>query len=303
MKSNAITYLLLLLVFPFSANAELRSFDLEWSGAAYGNQATGTGTITIDDTILQNPGNNFDNFVTDFSITVEGSGAGDGGWGRSDFDSIFLVTDTALDLSMELVGQPTSADPWGTRLPGGTGGDFNIHPSTPGAPDGTYFFQITTSSGVDLELVSFRPSGGRLPNPQRGIVRSVHVGGPDACAAFGLSPGCDGNFSLNAREYADGAVRGQWTDQFGNGTGMTAEINCLHILGNQAWVSGYVKVTNSPNYFVGQAVTTRVQDNGTSRNDVPDATSFSIRFTAPCTEARQDYPLFPYAQGQVTIRH
>jgi hypothetical protein len=303
MKNNALISLLLLVFAPVIASAELRTFDLEWSGVDYGNAAVATGTITIDDTLLNNPGFSADDFAVDFSITVEGSGSGDGSWGRSDFVSIFLFTDAALDLSMELVGQPTLQNPWGTQDPADTGGDFNIFASTGGAPSGTYFFQITTSSGENMRLVSFRPVDGPTPRPQRGVLQSVHVGGPDACAAFGLDPGCDGNFSLNARKYADGTVRGQWTDSFGNGTGMKAEIDCLYVEGNEAWVSGHVKVTNSPFFFVGQPVTTRVQDNGTSANDLPDATSFTIRFDAPCTDARQDYPLFAYPQGQATIRN
>ena len=303
MKNNALISLLLLIFAPVIAGAELRTFDLEWSGESYGNTAVATGTITIDDTLLANPGFSADDFVTDFSITVEGSGSGDGSWGRIDFVSFFFFTDTELDLSMELVGQPTSWNPWGTQDPADSGGDFNFFAGTGGAPTGTYYFQITTSSGDDLRLVSFRPVDGPTPRPQRGVVRSVHVGGPDICAAIGARPGCDANFSLSAREYADGTVRGQWTDRFANGTGMTAEIDCLYVEGNDAWVSGYVKTTNSPNFFVGQAVTTRLQDNGTSANDLPDATSFSIRFDAPCTDARQDYPLFPHIQGQVTIKN
>lgn len=303
MKNNALIYLLLFIFTPVIANAELRTFDLEWSGADYGNGAVAMGTITIDDTLLNNPGFSADDFAIDFSITVEGSGTGDGSWGRNDFNSIFLFTDTALDLTMELVGQPTSINPWGTQDPADSGGDFNFFAATGGAPSGTYYFQITTSSGDDLRLVSFRPTDGPAPKPQRGVVQSVHVGGPDACTAFGLEPGCDGNFSLNAREYADGTVRGQWTDRFGSGKGMTAEIDCLYVEGNEAWVSGHVKVTNSPFFFVGQPVTTRVQDNGTSANDLPDATSFTIRFDAPCTDARRDYPLFAYPEVQVTIRN
>lgn len=304
MKTNALISLLLLFLVPLCANAELRTFDLEWSGESYGNSAVATGTITIDDTLLNNPGFSADDFATDFSITVEGSGSGDGSWGRGDFNSIFFFTDTELDLSMELVGQPTSVNFWGSQEPPppDSVGDFNFFSDeTPGAPSGTYLFQITTSSELDLRLVSFRPVDGPEPTPQRGVVRSVHVGGPDACEFFDLAPGCDGNFSLSAREYADGRVRGQWTDRFGNGTGMKAEIDCLYVEGNDAWVSGYVKVTNNPNFFVGQPVTTRVQDNGKSRNDLPDATSFTIRVSAPCTEARQGFPLFPYPQGQVTI--
>jgi hypothetical protein len=302
MKNNALISLLLFIFAPVIASAELRTFDLEWSGESYGNTAIATGTITIDDTLLNNPGFSGDDFATDFSITVEGSGSGDGSWGRSDFVSIFLFTDAELDLSMELVGQPTLQNPWGTQDPADSGGDFNFFAGSGGAPTGTFYFQITTDSGDDLRLVSFRPVDEPAPRPQRGVVQSVHVGGPDACAAFGLSPGCDGNFSLNAREYADGTVRGQWTDSFGNGTGMKAEIDCLHVVGNEAWVSGYVKVSNNPNFVVGQPVITRVQDNGVSKNDLPDATSFTFRRSPSCKEAPQ-YPLFAYPQGQVTIRN
>jgi hypothetical protein len=59
------------------------------------------------------------------------------------------------------------------------------------------------------------------------IVHRVHVGGPDACAAFGLSPGCDANFTLTAIEYADGSVSGQFTDQWGGGLG---GLSCRHRL-------------------------------------------------------------------------
>jgi len=51
-----------------SAHATLLGFDLEWSGAAFGNSATATGMITIDDTVLQNPGFN------DASFPMSGGG-------------------------------------------------------------------------------------------------------------------------------------------------------------------------------------------------------------------------------------
>ena len=34
------------------------------------------------------------------------------------------------------------------------------------------------------------------------VIHRVHVGGPDICAALGLPPGCDANFSLVALEFA-----------------------------------------------------------------------------------------------------
>ena len=46
---------------------------------------------------------------------------------------------------------------------------------------------------------------------------------------------------------------------------------------------------------------TRVQDNGKSANDPPDAISFSfIGVATPCTAA-PPLPLFPMTDGQVTV--
>lgn len=150
-----------------TANAALLSFDLNWSGESFGNNAVAVGTITLDDSILVNPGFNglFSGYITSFSITVSGATSGNGTWTESNFDDIFWYTDTALDLTQELVGQPTLMDPWGTSLPGDTGGDFNMFANTIGAPMGTYYFQITTDFGAgdDLLLTSFRPAD--VPEP------------------------------------------------------------------------------------------------------------------------------------------
>ena len=51
------------------------------------------------------------------------------------------------------------------------------------------------------------------------VVHRVGAGGPDACVAIGAGdhPGCDGNYSLVATEYADGSVSGQYIDRFAGG--------------------------------------------------------------------------------------
>ena len=158
---------LLVMLGTATANAALLTFDLSWSGEYFDNDATAIGSITIDDEILMNPGFNglFSGYITSFSITVSGATSGNGTWTESDFSDIFWYTDTALDLTQELVGQPTQMDPWGTAYPGDTGGDFNMFANTIGAPTGTYYFQITTDSGLgdDLLLTSFRPAD--VPEP------------------------------------------------------------------------------------------------------------------------------------------
>jgi hypothetical protein len=137
------------------------------------------------------------------------------------------------------------------------------------------------------------------------IVHHVNAGGPDACVAIGAEhPGCDGNFSLSAREYADGRMSGQYTDRFANGNGFHAVIDCVSVVGNDAWVSGVITSGTFDGFdLTGLFVWTRVRDNGTSANDAPDQIGFSnITFVPiPCT-ARPPGVLLDAPEGQVSVR-
>jgi hypothetical protein len=142
------------------------------------------------------------------------------------------------------------------------------------------------------------------------VVHTVSAGGPDACVAFGAEhPGCDGNFSLTAIQYADGSVSGQYTDRFARGDGFHAVIDCLVVEGNQAWVSGVITQgtftdpdTGEVFDLAGLYVWTTVVDNGTSANDPVDEISFSFIdvVPTPCTET-PDAPLLAAPEGQVTV--
>jgi len=142
------------------------------------------------------------------------------------------------------------------------------------------------------------------------VAHRVSAGGPDACIAFGFPhPGCDGNFSLVAIEYADGAVSGQYTDRFARGDGFHAVVDCLELDGNNAaWVSGVIThgIFTDPDTgdefdLTGLSVITKVWDNGTSGH--PDEISFSF-IDAPvvCTD-RPDLDDFMFGtRGQVVVR-
>jgi len=133
-----------------------------------------------------------------------------------------------------------------------------------------------------------------------GVEHFVSVGGPDQDPTNHT----DANFSLVAIQHGDGSVTGQWTDQFGQGQGgIHVRINCLFVQGNQAWVSGFItQGTFNGADLSGLPVITRVQDNGKSANDPPDAISFSfIGVAAACTTA-PPLPLVPMTAGQVTVR-
>jgi len=138
------------------------------------------------------------------------------------------------------------------------------------------------------------------------VVHRVTVGGPDACVGFGAKPGCDANFSMVAKEYADGSVNGQWTDRFSQafgGGGIHVSVNCLVVSGNEAWISGVD--SKEPGGFA--EWTTMVRDNGTSANDPADQIGFSLPsfFIGDCN-AQFDFDgngiLFDAPQGQVVVR-
>ena len=147
------------------------------------------------------------------------------------------------------------------------------------------------------------------------VTQHVSAGGPDACIAFGFThPGCDGNFSLTAHVYADGSMSGQYTDRFAQGDGFHAVIDCVSVVGNEAWVSGVITsgTFTDPNTgevfdLAGLPVSTRLRDNGTSANDPADQISFSVigeGFAAPCTEhaTGELFDLFDAPEGQVVIK-
>ncbi|MEP4077702.1 choice-of-anchor Q domain-containing protein [Haloferula sp.] len=165
-----------------AVESERVSFDLEWSGASFGNNATAIGRITFEPSQLANPtaGNTNLDALMDFTITVSGASSGNGTFSRSNFDIVFWDTgDLPLDFSTELVDQATELDPWGTSQPGNTGGDFNIfsNGTNPSAPNGTYYFELTTAGSEKMLLTSFRPASG--PPPAASVVHS-----PGLTAAF-----------------------------------------------------------------------------------------------------------------------
>jgi hypothetical protein len=134
----------------------------------------------------------------------------------------------------------------------------------------------------------------------QGVVHHVSVGGHDQDQAGHT----DANFSLVANQYSDGSVSGEYTDQFGQGQGgFHARVNCVSVAGNEAWVSGIITSgTFGGVDLTGLPVITRVQDNGKSANDPPDAISFSFIGNATDCQTQPDLPLFPMTGGQVTVR-
>ena len=175
---------LMLATMASSAMAAPVTFNFTFDDPASTAQAVGS--ITFEDTLLQNPGDNdFDlpnPAVLALDVTVSGSANGDGVFGIDDFAGVVFETNGGtLDFGIELVGQPTDTLPWGTLTENGDGGDFNLFvggkqgvqryttPAGPAGsnfpPDGVNYFTLGANGGADepMELIGMGPVGGGGP--------------------------------------------------------------------------------------------------------------------------------------------
>lgn len=155
-----------------------------------GGPASATGYIVLETGLIANPGaSNYEvpsAAVLDLSVTVAGASSGNGTFGLDDFcDVVFDTQGGTLDLTRELVGQPTDGDPWATTVPpvrspsgdSGTSGDFNLfscgggergsnrYSATRGpssAPDGIWWFTLGAdgASANAMRLVSMAAVAG-----------------------------------------------------------------------------------------------------------------------------------------------
>ncbi len=137
------------------------------------------------------------------------------------------------------------------------------------------------------------------------LVHHASVGGADICEALGLPTGCDANFSLVAKEHADGTVNGIWQDTFaGGGEGIHVAVDCLNVVGNGAVIGGVITHGTQGGVDVsGQRAQSAVVDNGTSANDPADQVSFTfIGTVVSCTTlVPGNFPLLDLAKGQVMV--
>ncbi len=175
-----------------AAQAELITYDLEWSGLRFQNEATATGQVTIDTDLVPNPGHyDFGPWegspFSNFSITITGAISGNGTFStaNNDFASVVWTvgefgTDLGdvvepIDLYSELMGQDGF-------------NDFNVFNAfddrnvggNPGAPTGFEPFILQTGQ--------FVPAAGG-PGPNRDLIELVSmrpVPAPSSMALIGL---------------------------------------------------------------------------------------------------------------------
>jgi len=135
------------------------TFDFTFSGESLGNTAIATGFISITDaSLIPNPTHRWCDrqpsgpAISALSITVSGASSGNGTFSIDAFKSIIWDTGgVALDLTQELVGQPTDGapygDPWGTPVIPPSGGDFNLIGLSAPTPSGIGPFDSLQTSG------------------------------------------------------------------------------------------------------------------------------------------------------------
>jgi len=161
-----------------SAVAAPLTFNITWSGAAYQNGASGTGVITLDESLALN--NNLtstgDPLLGSLNITISGASSGNGSFSAGDFTYFYFLGLAQLDLSQELIGQTmNNGCLFGTSTGicgDGQGGDFNIFGAFP-APNGVYYFDLALSSGERMMVTS--------------IIQPSDVPEPASIALFGLA--------------------------------------------------------------------------------------------------------------------
>lgn len=147
-----------------AAQADIITYDILWSGEQIGT--TAVGSITIDTVLAPNNGSTYnafsfpDSVFSDFSVTISGTGGGDGTFtsAAGQFVILFLETSGFVDYTSELVAQGTVAD-------------FNFFGGGGSAPSGFGPNIFTASSGQSFHLASITP----VPAP--GALALLGLGG------------------------------------------------------------------------------------------------------------------------------
>ena len=146
----------------FAGAANATEYEVMWSGAEFGNSATGAGFFDIDTSVLPN----LSAIVTELpdpafqilSVTISGASTGNGTFGASDFDQFYFWSPGPLDLNTKLIGQSVGAEvTFGNLNFPNQAGDFNIFSTEWPAPTGVFYFTLETSSGDELAVTSIAP--------------------------------------------------------------------------------------------------------------------------------------------------
>jgi hypothetical protein len=147
----------LALAFSAGAHASTVTYNLQWSGAQFGNAETVSGHITLDTAAFNT--NNYA-YVTDLDLSTSANPSVH--YGLTSFTAMYFNGSTSMDLNTQLVGQASNGGTWGVTAFGA--GDFNLFGNA--GLTGTWFFQLSDAyTGNNMQLVSMTPGSAAVPEP------------------------------------------------------------------------------------------------------------------------------------------
>lgn len=139
------------------------------------------------------------------------------------------------------------------------------------------------------------------------LCASVAMAGPAVHKASGGGtvdwPLARATYGFNAQIDAAGVVKGQAEFQHRDaGIRNHVEINCLTVVGNDAWLGGIITSSSIPE-LVGVQILWRVQDNGEGNAATPDMTSIVVPGGAvgDCN-LTPPLGLLPWTNGNVEVK-
>lgn len=191
-----------------TAMAQIVTFDIQWTACdANGNFTSGTPTayaaLTMDTKYVLGGGAPMVsiNDIKSLTVTVTGSGAGDGTFGKNDFTGIYFDYDHALNFSGQLIGQYTGmsgpgdfTSPFGTQPIAGQSGEFGVvgkSSSTPG--------QALPPTAIQDFVISTNGTPGNMQNNQLLRVSSMMASAVPETPAYAMMLGGLGLIGYAAR--------------------------------------------------------------------------------------------------------
>jgi hypothetical protein len=115
--------------------------------------------------------------------------------------------------------------------------------------------------------------------------------------------GTDRTCTFNILKHSDGTIRG-WYHALGRGPGgahVRVRIECLHVVGNEAWAAGTVVAAASPDN-IGRPYSLRFIDNGEGEGASPDEIGVGRFVESDCT-TEPDLALRQLRMGNLQIHH
>ena len=139
------------------------------------------------------------------------------------------------------------------------------------------------------------------------VLVSVGAAGPVHWASGGGTveyAGTLNTHSFTAQIDADGNVKGQAEFQlrYIDAT-VHAEVNCLEVVGNDAWIGGTITRSSNPAVVgLGLDILFRVQDNGEGNASPPDLTSQLVWGAVPSCNTTPPLGLNEWTNGNVQVK-